>query len=93
MKNDSMQLYASVDGGPVEPIKWYDDGGHIEQDALISSLEKCYASTPTISFNPAPRFSKKLRAAVLGYARPSGIKRTRKRLARKAVQMMTRARK
>ncbi len=88
-----MQLYASVNGGPVEPVKWYDDGGHIEQDEHVSWLEKHCASTPTLILNPIPSFSKKLRAAVLGYARPSGIRRTRKRLARKAVQMMTRARK
>lgn len=82
-----MEYFARVNGGPISPMRFdYDMKPTKKQPKLISAMKDLTVEL-AIDWRIKPKQQKDGRAFYLGYARPSGIKRTRKRLRRRAALM------
>ena len=85
--NDKIQYFTKNKNG-WEPIK-FEDGSSIPPKGLLQYKPSTFEIETQIEARRNKNAFKDLRAIILGYARPSGIKRTRKRQIAKAKHMMT----
>ena len=84
--NDKIQYFTKNKNG-WEPIK-FEDGSSIPPKGLLQYKPSTFEIETQIEARRNKKAFKDLRAIILGYARPSGIKRTRKRQIAKAKHMM-----
>lgn len=81
-----MKIFAKLNGGPALPLKFGQPADYAEkQPKLILPTQDVVELS--FQYHISPKLKKDDRAFYLGYARPSGIKRTRKRLSRRAALM------
>ena len=84
--NDKIQYFTKNKNG-WEPVK-FEDGSSIPPKGLLQYKPSPFEIETQIEARRNKKVFKDLRAIILGYARPSGIKRTRKRQIAKAKHMM-----
>ena len=84
--NDKIQYFTKNKNG-WEPVK-FEDGSSIPPKGLLQYKPSHFEIKTQIEVRRNKKLFKDLRAIILGYARPNGIKRTRKRQIAKAKHMM-----
>lgn len=82
-----MKYFAKLNGGPVLPVKFGQAADYAEKQPKLVSTIKDIVVEFSFSYHINPKVVKDVYAFYFGYARPSGIKRTRKRLRRRAALM------